>query len=308
MGGTIWSDRMYHDNARKRRRTGRSAFGYHDDIRQGRERASVHPKLDPARIKNGVREACDSETNPMSTPIAVMFDVTGSMGRVPRILQRNLCSLLGLCMRRGFVEDPAILIGGIGDATCDIAPVQLGQFESGNEIEGDLDRLFLEGGGGGQKTESYELALYFLARKTRLDCFDNRGKKGYAFIIGDEMPYPKVCRKEVQRVFGDRLQADISLGEILAEARKKYEIYSILPDMTSYYDDPEVNQCWEELLGQNALRLPDPEGISELIASTVALTENSVGLDEIRKSLRGEGVNKQVAGAVSKALADRFKS
>ena len=50
----------------------------------------------------------------------------------------------------------------------------MGQFESGNEIEDDLSRIFLEGGGGGQQTESYELALYFLARKTKTDCFEQR--------------------------------------------------------------------------------------------------------------------------------------
>ena len=177
MGGTCWSDGHYRDRAAELRRTHRSPFGHDEDIRTGVQAAGVHPKMDPSLFTNGVREARDSDAHPNSTPIAVMFDVTGSMLEVPQMLQKSLCSLMGLCLRRGYIEDPAILVAGIGDATCDLAPVQIGQFESGNEIENDLNHLYLEGGGGGQKTESYELALYFLARKTALDCHSKRGEK-----------------------------------------------------------------------------------------------------------------------------------
>ena len=255
MGATAWSDAHYHSRALHLLRTGRSAFGYDEDIRTGTVRAGVHEKMDPSKLKNGRRESRDSDAHLESKAVAVFFDVTGSMDRVPRILQKNLCTLLGLCLRKGYLGDPAILVGGIGDATCDVAPLQIGQFESGNEIEDDLNRLFLEGGGGGQQTESYELALYFLARKTAIDCHEKRGKKGYAFLIGDEMPYPKVKRREVKRVFGDRLQADIPIRDILAEAGEKFEIYFILPNLTSYYHDPKIMDCWRKLLGQNVLRL-----------------------------------------------------
>lgn len=303
MGGTLWSDTHYKNRAKQLRRTKRSAFGYDEDIRQGKQHAGVHPLLDPLNFTDGQRVSRDSEANPCSTPIVVLFDVTGSMGTVPRILQKRLCSLMGLCMRRGFVDDPAILVGGIGDATCDIAPVQIGQFESGNEIENDLNNLYLEGGGGGQCTESYELGLYFLARKTATDHFEKRGRKGYAFIIGDEMPYPRVSKREVQRVFGDKLARDIPLRQILREAKEKFEIYSILPNMTSYYNDLRIIECWRELFGQNALRLPEPEGISELIASVIGLAEQAVGWDDLPSSLQHEGADRDVVRAVENTLA-----
>jgi hypothetical protein len=79
------------------------------------------------------------------------------------------------------------MFGAIGDATCDRAPLQVGQFESDNRMDDDLSRILLEGGGGGQKTESYELAMYFMARHTAADCYEKRGKRGYLFIIGDEL-------------------------------------------------------------------------------------------------------------------------
>ena len=304
MGGTRWSDEHYRHRAASLRKARRSAFEYDEDIRQRRVKAGVHALMDPAKMKNGLREARDSEAHPNSNAVAVLFDVTGSMQQVPRILQKNLPTLMGLCLRKGYLDDPAILIGAIGDATCDLSPLQIGQFESGNEIENDLARLYLEGGGGGQQMESYELAFYFLARKTSMDCLEKRGKKGYAFIIGDEMPYKKVKRREVEGVFGDTIQADIPIREIIAEAREKFEVYFVLPNLTSYYNDPKILDCWRELLGQHVLRLEDPAGISELIASTIGLSEDAVSYDNLSADLNGAGANKSVAEAVSQALAE----
>ena len=304
MGGTAWSDAHYRSRAAHLLAAGRSAFGYDEDIRAQRAAAGVHPLMDPARLKNGCRESRDSDVHPDSHAVAVLFDVTGSMRAVPQILQKNLCTLFGLCLRKGYLEHPAILVGAIGDATCDRAPLQVGQFESGNEIEDDLGRLYLEGGGGGQQTESYELGLYFLARKTSIDCLEKRGRKGYAFLIGDEMPYRKVKRREVEAVFGDRLQADIPLREILDEARQKFEIYFVLPNLTSYYRDPRILDCWRELLGQNVLRLDDPAGISELIASTVGLAEEAVDWSDLSNDLCAAGTERSVASAVTSVLAE----
>jgi len=255
-------------------------------------------------MTNGERVSCDSEANPSSNAVAVMLDVTGSMRQVPRILQKNLRTLFNLLVRRQYLQDPAILIGGIGDATCDLAPVQLGQFESGNEIEDDLGRLFLDGGGGGQQTESYELALYFLARKAKIDCFDKRGQKGFAFLIGDELPYKKVKRREVKAVFGDNIQADIPIRSIVKEARRKFEIFYVLPNLTSYYDSPAIFSAWTKLLGQNVLRLEDPAGISELIASTIGIMKGAVNHSELIGDLLRAGTSQRVAEAVSEALID----
>lgn len=302
MGATYWSDVHYRRRAAHRAATGRSAFEFDQDIREHRAIAGVHPLMDPAQLKGGRRESRDSSVHPMSRAVAVLFDVTGSMHQVPRILQANLCRLFDLLVAKKYLTDPAILVGGIGDATCDVAPVQVGQFESGNEIEDDLGRLYLEGGGGGQKTESYELALYFLARKTSIDCWEKRKTKGFAFLIGDEMPYGRVKRKEVKYVFGDQLPEDIPIRQIVAEVRKKYELFYILPDLTSYYDDPEVLLAWQKLLGQNALRLSDPAAISESIAATIGLAEGSARFDELADDLSGAGASGKVVSAVSSAL------
>ena len=303
MGYTLWSDAHYRDRAAHLAATGRSAFGFDEDIRQHRARAGVHPLMDPAKMKTGRRESRDSALHSTSRAVAVLFDVTGSMRDVPRMLQEHLCRLFDLLVDKKYLTDPAVLVGGIGDATCDIAPLQVGQFESGNEIEDDLSRLYLEGGGGGQQTESYELALYFLARKTAIDCQEKRGQRGYAFLIGDEMPYRRVKRREVEQIFGDTLQADIPIEKIVAEVQKKYELFYILPNLTSYYNDPKIVDTWRKLLGQNVIKLPDPRTISETIAATIGLAEGSVDRDHLAADLREAGASGKAASAVSAALA-----
>jgi hypothetical protein len=300
MGGTYWSDAHYRERESFRRAHGKDAFEY--DALNSRlpvNQRRVHEKMNPWNVK--LRESRDSDAHPDSRAVAVLFDVTGSMRFVPRILQKHLCQLMGLLVRKNYLADPQILIGGIGDATCDRAPLQIGQFESGIEIDDDLAKLWLEGGGGGQQTESYELTMYFLARKTAIDCFEKRGQRGYLFLIGDEMPYPYLKRKEVRAIIGDHLQADIPVESLIGELQAKYDTYFILPNLTSYYNDPNIHGRWVEILGQNVIRLEDPEGISELIASTIGLTEEVVDLGGVGRDLDEAGRG-DVSRAVSRAL------
>jgi hypothetical protein len=300
MGGTRWSDDHYRDRAKARAAAGRDAYEHDEDIRKGKADRAVHQKMNPRGVT--VRESRDSEAHPTSHAVGVLFDVTGSMQKVPRVLQENLPRLMGLLIRKGYLEHPQILIGAIGDATCDSAPLQVGQFESGIEIEEDLAKLFLEGGGGGDITESYELAMYFMARHTSIDCFEKRHKRGYLFVIGDEIPYSHVKRDEVQSFIGEAAQADLPVPALIEELERAWDVYFVLPKMTHHWNNPKVHAHWVKLLGQNVLRLEDPAGICELIASTIGLAEGKVALAEVGDDLRESGSTESVADAVEKAL------
>src|SRR6516164_7236009 len=301
MGTTRWSDDHYRDRARVRARLGKDAFEHDHAIRTGAADCAVHQKMNPHGVK--VRESRDSDAHPESHAVAVLLDVTGSMQDVPRILQANLPKLMGLLIRKGYLDHPQILIGAVGDATCDAAPLQVGQFESGIEIEDDLGKLYLEGGGGGHITESYELALYFMARHTSIDCYEKRGQRGYVFVIGDEIPYAKVKRNEIGAFIGDGLQANIGVEKVVAELERTYDVYHVLPKMTSNWNNAVVHRRWVELLGQNALRLEQPAGICELIASTIGVAEGKVDLEHLTDALRENGSSAAVARAVRNTLA-----
>jgi hypothetical protein len=294
MGSGRWSTDVYSAAAGYRAATGASAFAHSDSGAR-----TVHDALNPLGVT--VRESRDSAEHPASLAIAVLFDVTGSMGGVPRTLQTKLPELLGLLLRKGYAHDPQILFGAVGDATCDRAPLQIGQFESDNRMDDDLGRILLEGGGGGQKTESYELAMYFMARHTAIDCQERRGRRGYLFLIGDELPYRTVKAREVKKVIGDDLERDIPVQEIVAELTRKYDVYYILPAGASYAGDTEVLATWRKLLGQNVLELDDLDAVCETIALTIGLGEDAVDLAEGLEDLAEVGSTAGVA--VSKALA-----
>ncbi|WP_017579721.1 hypothetical protein [Nocardiopsis valliformis] len=306
MGNSNWSTDAYHARQAYNASVGSSSFGYTDDVASSMPRSSwkVHESLDPQGVT--VRESRDSDEHPHSLAISVLFDVTGSMGRVPRGLQTKLPDLFGLLLRKGYVEDPQILFGGIGDATCDRAPLQVGQFESGNELEDDLGNILLEGGGGGQTTESYELAMYFMARHTAMDCLEKRGRRGYLFVIGDEMAYGAVKAREVREVIGDDVGENIPFPTILAELRRSFEVFFIMPTGSYHFHDDKVRGFWDTHLGQNFIYLDDLDAVSETIAVTVGLAEEAIDLQEGLNDLAETGST--AADAVGKALSPLARS
>ncbi|MFC5187936.1 hypothetical protein [Actinomadura harenae] len=293
MGSGNWSTNVYAANRAYQAANGISAFQYSDG-----GATSVHADLDPKGVV--LRESRDSEEHPESLAISVLFDVTGSMGTVPRTLQTRLPDLLGLLLRKGYVANPQIMFGAIGDAYCDRAPLQVGQFESDNRMDDDLGKILIEGGGGGQMKESYELAMYFMARHTAADCYEKRGRRGYLFLIGDELAYPVVRAEQVRSLIGDDLREDVPLSALLDELRRAWDVYFIIPEGAYHTGDARLRDFWREQLGQNVFYLDDLDAVCETIALTVGLGEDAIDLDEGLAHLDefGSGAGR----AVSKAL------
>ena len=316
MGGGSWKMNTYEAAAAARRATGADAFDYDDMLRRSVARSAwtVHEGLDPKRpnsLGENVREALDSAEHPNATPIAIIFDVTGSMGGIPRVLQQKLPQLHGILQRGGYVEDPQILFGAVGDAYSDRVPLQIGQFESDNRMDEGLEHLVLEGGGGGGNHESYELLAYYLARHVRLACL-KRNKKGYLFFIGDERLYGHIKREQVEALIGDKLQADLTTAEVFAELQQKFEVFFLFAAQGSYRPEDVLTHkhsghedvCyWRDLLGQRALILEDANAVCETIALAIGLMEGTVSLDEGLDDLRKAGVTRGAITATGKALA-----
>lgn len=276
---------------RSARASGRSVMGHSADIAAGRVARKVHTKLDPKRknrLGEVVRESLDSTDHPASTPIAVIFDTTGSMGGIPEQLVNKLGNLMKLLNEKNYVTDPQVLFGAINDADCgsDI-PLEVGQFESSNEMDNVVTNIFsAQSGGGGNHHESYELAMYFLARKTRLDCITKRNKKGYCFIIGDELPYDEVSHQHVQQFIGDDLGEDVKTSTILAELREKFNVFWIFPTNAANSSNRAVTSGLNTLFGEQILRMSNADEICELIAATIAVNEGR-NPREVQADLKG---------------------
>lgn len=239
-------------------------------------------KFDPKKIT--VRESRDSALNPNSNAIIVALDVTGSMGINAEQLARNgLGVMVEEIIKRKPVSDPHVMCMGIGDVKYDSAPLQVTQFEADITIAEDLKNIYLEGGGGGNCFESYNLAWYFAALNTSIDCYEKRGKKGYLFTLGDEEAPEDLLANEIRKVFGNQETKDYTSEQLLNMASKMYHVYHIVVKQGSharhYFDD--VMKSWKELLGQRVLVLEKNEDLAEVIVSTIEVNEGRAIKDVI---------------------------
>lgn len=225
----------------------------------------AHESMNP----NGVtfREARDSEANPNSYPIILGLDVTGSMGHIPHeLVKEGLPKLMGGIIDGG-VPDPALLFLGIGDHECDGYPLQVGQFESGDEeLDMWLTRTYIESGGGGNAGESYLLAWYFAAFHTKIDAFEKRGQKGLLFTIGDEPNLKVLPASAIKEIMGSGEQTYSDL-ELLAEAKKRYEVYHISVLHSTRAQSAEIG--WKEILGENCISVEDYKTIPDVIKNII---------------------------------------
>ncbi len=310
MGSGYFDPGAWDDHLRDKAATGRSTFDYSDTQQPGQR--TVHADLDP-RWRNvfgqKIRESLDSDEHPDSTPIVVVLDVTGTMSNVVGAIHSSLKNLYTLLLSKGYVKDPQVMFMAIGDSSmtdgrmCDEVPLQVGQFESDIRAALQLEQMVIEGGGGGQKRESYQNAAYFLTAHTKHDAWARRKKKGYVFFIGDELAWPHVEPDEIFALMGDSLPAPISSEQVFARVQLRYETFFILPDGANYGGDRQVLGYWRTLLGENVLQLSEPNGAAELIAITIGTREEVIDLDEGMQHLVDLGVDKSVRRAVGKALA-----
>jgi len=247
--------------------------------------ASLNPK-------DVMRESRDSPDNPCSNAIIVGLDVTGSMSRVLDSMARHgLKTLVTEIYDRKPVSDPHVLCAGIGDVEAgDRAPFQPTQFEADIRIAEQLEKIFLEGGGGGNHYESYALTWWFAARHVSTDCFEKRGKKGYLFTIGDELPTPYLRKQDIEKVFGSEavvgFQGDrVSMDVLLTEVTRKWEVFHLTVEEGSNGGEREKN-AWHELLGQRAMVLSDHTKMAEVIVSAIQILEGE-SKDVVTKSWDG---------------------
>ncbi len=232
------------------------------------------------------RESRDSEANPCSTPILVGLDVTGSMGFIPeKMIKGGLGKFVGGVLQRKPVPDPHILFMGIGDACArDSAPLQATQFEADNRICDQLMDLFLEGGGGGNCFESYDLAWAFAAYRTRTDAWDKRKTKGFVFTIGDEMFPQESSKSYLEKVFANDRPQEPTPTSLLSAAQERYSVFHLIVAEGDFArrDLNRVESSWRQKLQGRALTVHNYELIPEFLVSAIAL-ESGMELEEVLK-------------------------
>lgn len=293
MGFGTFSDADYSVRQTHRAATGQKVMS----------RTSMHPDLSPYGLT--VRESRNSAEHPHAIPVAVFFDVTGSMGEVPRILQAKL-PVLPQALALGGVEHVQVLFGAVGDEHTDKAPLQVGQFESDIRMDDALGDLLIEGGGGYNGGESYGLALYAMARHTVHDRWERHRRKGYVFLIGDECPHQVVTSAAISRFVGDDVAADIPVGHLIQEVETRYHLFVLHVD-TDIADEQKSLDVWNRLMPERVVSLPNPAAVCETIVMIVARNEG-IDVGRAAASLARTGAtddNIRTATEASSAVAIR---
>lgn len=190
-------------------------------------RRKIAEELNPYKV---IRECRDTAEHPNTVPVILALDVTGSMGNGAVKVAKQLNVIMTELFQK--VKDVEFLIMAIGDLAYDDAPVQASQYESDIRIAEHLDKVYFEGGGGGNLFESYTAAWYFGLHHTDLDCW-KRGKKGIIITLGDEPLNPYLPKKELNEVTGDTVQSDIQTKDLFNDTSKKFSIYHLAVNDTS---------------------------------------------------------------------------
>ena len=244
----------------------------------------LDPMLDP---KNVIRECCDSTEHPATVPVILALDVTGSMGSACKMCAAKLDEIMTQLYSE--VNDVQFMMMGIGDLSYDEAPIQATQFESDIRILDQTAKIWFEGGGGGNRFESYTAAWYFGLHNTKLDCW-NRGRKGIIITLGDEPLNPYLPKKSLNKALGSSEQADVGTEQLYKEVCEKFDVYHIAITNNSCYwrYENEIENSWGKLLGQRlfAAKSDDlPKIISQIVndslstvtyTSSVTVTEDGI--------------------------------
>jgi hypothetical protein len=260
--------------------------------------ASLKDSMNPAQLKNGIRECRDSLDHPYSVPIMVFVDVTGSMGSIPyNLIQNKFPQMMDTLIEHG-VNDAQICFGAIGDHISDTVPLQIGQFEQETvKLVDALADIYIEGGGGGQAMESYPLAWYIAGYHTSTDAYEKRSLKGFLFTIGDESFHPQYKGNFIQEMMGMKeTPGNYTAEQLFAAASEKYHIFHIHVEDGSYTTS-YIDRDWKKLLGERFLVLKDSNNIAELIGTTVSVI-NGADMNHILKSF-----DHSIASDISKTLA-----
>jgi len=163
-------------------------------------------------------------------------------------------------------------LAAIGDATCDQAALQATQFEADVKLTKQIEKFFIEQGGGGNNGESYALLWWFALNKTVCDSINLRKRKGYIFTIGDECYLPIIGKGELQKVFGVTSQADIKTADLLEEIQKSWNVFHLITPTSATASQGAIKK-WKELLGQKVVVVDDYTKLGEVIVSIMQVNE-----------------------------------
>jgi hypothetical protein len=214
----------------------------------------------------------DKVTTNAKSPLVVVVDGTGSMGQFPKIIFQKL-PLLDDGVD-DYLDDCEISYACVGDAGSDKYPLQVQPFGKGKQMVDTLNKLIIEGNGGGNQEESYELAALYYARNAEMP----KANKPILIYVCDEGIYSKVnadWAKKFAKVAG---AGGLTREKLFEELQTKYSVYVIRKHYCNGVSGDKmtgsnlaIHKQWESLVGADRMAiLNDPKRVVDVILGLLA--------------------------------------
>lgn len=220
-------------------------------------------------------------------PIIIVLDVTGSNINFARLVYDKLPMFYGEIEQKGYLDDFDICVCAVGDASCDSYPIQIGSPAKGIEIDSWMEKLVLEGCGGGQRRESYELMAHYLLNSCKFD----ESSKPIVFFIGDEMPYDKVKVNEAKDI---GLPVEVSYDPWKEFNRKFHNnVFIMLNKYNGMRFEEDITNKWRSILPhEHTIRIPEEKAIVDLMLGILAIQKQELEDYVLDMKGRGQTVNR----------------
>lgn len=220
-----------------------------------------------------------------TNPLTIICDVTGSMGDWPATMFSKL-PYLEIEGKEYLGKDMEISFAAVGDAYSDNYPLQVRKFTSGKNLEKTLKELVIEGNGGGQQCESYDLAALYYARNVEMP----NAVKPITIFIGDEGLYDFVNPDQAKTLMGISLEEKLSTKAVFEELKRKSAVYLISKPYGSGSgsdSDPTtrgIQAQWASYLGADHIAmLPEAARVVDVVFGILA--KETGRIDYFRKEL-----------------------
>ena len=233
------------------------------------------------------------------TPIVFAVDVTGSMGDWVKIIYDKFPMFYGQMNLQCYAKDPSVSFCAIGDEECSKVPLQISQFSTGIAIDSVITKIFLEGGGGGNLRESYELAAYFYLNKCELVNYEYP----FFFITGDEAFFNEVSIKNAFKVLGDKIPSNINSREIFKNLKDKFNIFHLRKKFEDENKEKGMYKQWSDTIGtERVLEVNSPKACIDVILGAIAITTGARTLEEYVTDMITRGQTNERIKEVTQAL------
>jgi hypothetical protein len=252
------------------------------DFSSARKAYDVHVGRSYSDAKASNKSVADLVPDSVSTdsdaPLMILCDVTGSMGDWPATIFSKL-PYLDLEGKEYLGPNMEISFAAIGDAHSDNYPIQVRGFKKGTDLEKELKQLVIEGNGGGQSSESYELTALYYARNAKMP----NAPRPIMIIIGDEGFYETITKEHAKLAHVKLEDNRINTDDLFKELQEKYSVYLIRKPYDSG-GEATIQRRWEKLIGKEHIAmLPSADRVIDVIFGILAQEKNRV--DYFRKEI-----------------------